>query len=84
ASAAGLALIAFARRRWTKIAGGAAMIVPHAVGAPQATTTAIYVPAQLAAEFAVVSLLVSAMFWVALGFLSGYFLKRQDSSEARS
>ena len=84
ASAGGLALIAFAPARWAKAAGAALLLLPHFVGAPKTPLESGALPAELAAEFAVVSLLVSAAFWVALGSLSGYLLAKSDAPAAES
>ncbi len=84
ASAGGLALVAFAPARWAKAAGAALLLLPHIVGAPKAPLESGALPAELAAEFAVVSLLASATFWVALGALSGYLLAKSDASAAES
>ncbi len=84
ASAGGLALIAFAPARWAKAAGAALMILPHLVGAPRMPPGPAHLPAELAAEFAVVSLLASAAFWAALGSLAGYFLAKSEPSAAEA
>lgn len=84
ASAGGIALIVFPRARLAKIAGAALMALPHLVGAPKVPPAPAYLPAELAAEFAVVSLLSAAAFWVALGALSGYLLAKSESSPAEA
>ena len=84
ASAGGLALIAFAPAWWAKAAGAALLLLPHLVGAPRVPPESSHLPAELAAEFAVVSLLVSAVFWVALGALSGYLLAKSEPSPAQA
>lgn len=84
ASAGGIALIVFPRARLAKIAGAALTILPHLVGAPGVPPAPAHLPAELAAEFAVVSLLSAAAFWVALGALSGYFLAKSESSAAEA
>lgn len=84
ASAGGIALIVFPRARLAKIAGAALMVLPHLVGAPKVPPAPAYLPAELAAEFAVVSLLSAAAFWVALGALSGYLLAKSESSPAEA
>lgn len=84
ASAGGLALIAFAPARWAKAAGAALLLLPHLVGAPRVPPEPGHLPAELAAEFAVVSLLASAVFWVALGALSGYLLAKSEPSPAQA
>lgn len=78
ASAGGIALIVFPRARPAKIAGAVLMALPHLVGAPKVPPAPAHLPAELAAEFAVVSLLSAAAFWVALGALSGYLLAKSE------
>jgi cobalt transporter subunit CbtA len=75
ATAAGLAAVAFARAPWLKVAGLVLIAAPHLVGAPHAHVET-EVPAALAAQFAVASLVIGALFWGLLGGLTGYFYRR--------
>lgn len=81
ATAAGLALVAFARPMWLKGAGVLLIVTPHVIGAPHAHVDSD-VPAALAAQFAVVTLVVTALFWALLGGLTGYFYRRRTSATA--
>jgi len=72
ATGVGLALIVFGRHVALKILGVAAIVLPHAVGAPHPPAgEAGGVPPELAAQFAVLSLAVAALFWGVLGWVSG-------------
>jgi cobalt transporter subunit CbtA len=77
-TASGLALMAFARQPILRLAGVAALVIPHAIGAPHADGVAGSVPAELAGRFAVASLFAAAVFWGVLGGLSGYLFQRFD------
>ena len=74
-TAGGLALMAFARAYFAKLAGFALILIPHVVGAP-APLGPSAVPAGLAVSFAIGSLATAAVFWAVLGGLSGYFFRR--------
>jgi len=76
ATAGGLALIFFAGPYGIKAAGVALIAAPHVVGAPSHTTEAGVIPPELAAQFAVATLLVTGLFWLLLGSLTGYFYRR--------
>ncbi|MBL8706303.1 MAG: CbtA family protein [Rhodospirillales bacterium] len=72
ATGVGLALIVFGRHVALKILGVAAIVIPHVVGAPHPPAgEAGGVPPELAAQFAVLSLAVAALFWGVLGWVSG-------------
>ena len=75
ATAAGIALIVFALRWWARAVGALAIVLPHVIGAPQAPPGGV-TPAALAAEFAAASLVIAALFWLALGGLCGWFYDR--------
>jgi predicted cobalt transporter CbtA len=45
-------------------------VLPHAVGAPSASGETV-VPPQLARQFMIASLATAALFWLALGVISG-------------
>jgi cobalt transporter subunit CbtA len=75
ASAAGLALLVFARSAPRKALGLLVLIVPHLVGAPHTHETG-NVPAELAAQFVGASLVAAAVFWVVLGAVSGWLHRR--------
>lgn len=76
ASGGGLGLIVFARPSWAKALGTAIIIAPHIYGAPHVTHGASLVPAELAAQFVMASLMTSVLFWVVLGTSAGYLYRR--------
>jgi len=78
ATAAGLALLAFGNRRF-KLLGVAAMILPHAVGAPLPIGDNT-VPAEVVVEFITASLVTTGLFWLALGGLSGFVYCRLSAA----
>ena len=80
ASAAGLAALVFAGRIPWRAAGAVLIVLPHLVGAPKIAPESAFLPAELAAEFAIVALLTSAMFWLALGATAGHLLGRSEPS----
>jgi len=76
ASAAGIALIAFARLWPWKAVGVALLVAPHVVGAPAPASHAVAYPGALAGEFVVASLVVSALLWSLSGFAAGWLHQR--------
>lgn len=80
ASAVALALLFFADAPLWKVAAALLLLVPHVIGAPHPPIEAGGVPAELAAQFAVATLVVTGLFWLALGGLSGYFLDRFENA----
>jgi cobalt transporter subunit CbtA len=80
ATAAGLFLIFAARRGWTRrIAGGLLLLLPHAIGAPQAAGAEV-VPAHLVRSFALASIAGSGLFWLVLGAAAGFLSRRTRSA----
>ena len=80
-SSVGLALIVFSPNPLWKLAGALITVIPHIVGAPQPEMVDLAemagsVPAEMAARFAVTSLVTVGLFWVVLGALAGYFYDR--------
>jgi len=80
ATAAGLAALVFAGRITWRAAGAVLIVLPHLVGAPKIVPESGPLPAELAAEFAIVALLTSAAFWLALGATAGHLLGRSEPS----
>jgi len=76
ATAAGLWCLAFTNHNALKALGLVLIVVPHLIGAPHPLAGTSNVPAELAAEFAVTSMVVNGLFWMALGGLTGYFYNR--------
>ncbi len=75
-TAIGLAIIAFAPRVWLRPTGLLLIAIPHIVGAPQPEQHGGLAPVELAEGFVVAVILTSAVFWLALGCLSGYLFKK--------
>ncbi len=80
-SALGLALIVFKPTLVFRLAGLVLIVAPHVVGAPHPAEFGGNVPPAMAAQFAVVSLVTTALFWVVIGGVSGYVFNRQQSVE---
>lgn len=76
ATAAGLALAVFSKRAWVVVAGVALILLPHLIGAPTHEPQSSLLPAEIAAQFAVASLVTVELFWMLLGGLTGYFYGR--------
>ena len=77
ATAAGLALIVFARHLVLKALGVLCLVAPHLIGAPQRLGVESVVPSALREEFILASLVTSILFWLALGAASGWLYARQ-------
>ncbi|MBT4488304.1 MAG: hypothetical protein HOC72_12225 [Rhodospirillaceae bacterium] len=78
-TAGGLALLFFADRRVIMATGVLLIVIPHLVGAPTHEIHPGGVPAELAAEFAVATLVVTGLFWLLLGGLTGHFYRRFEN-----
>lgn len=79
ATAIGIALIVF-RKHWLwRVLALLIIAAPHLYGAPQPAHPHALAPDELQAQFRVASMLVNAVFWVALGGLSGWWYSRQQS-----
>ncbi|MDH3233203.1 MAG: CbtA family protein [Alphaproteobacteria bacterium] len=76
AAAVGLWLMVFAKNHALKVLGVVIIAVPHLIGAPQPAEIGGAVPPELAGHFAAASIVVSAIFWASLGWLSGTFWER--------
>ena len=76
ATAGGLAIVFFARTAGLKVVGFALIVLPHLIGAPGHEIHPGGVPAELAAQFAAATLVVTGLFWLVLGALTGYFYRR--------
>lgn len=80
ATAAGIAVIAFAPRPMLKALGVGLVALPHVVGAPHPDIAPGIapgaLPAELAAEFAAATLVITGLTWLVLGGLTGYFYRR--------
>jgi cobalt transporter subunit CbtA len=76
ATAAALALIAFRPRPAYLALAALLLVAPHAVGAPAQGHGGGAVPAELAARFAVASLVATGLFWIVLGAVAGHLYRR--------
>lgn len=82
ATTAGIGLIAKFENVGAKALGIVIMAIPHLVGAPQPDSHETTVPAGLANTFAANAIATSAVFWIVLGVLLGYFLTRGERRTA--
>jgi cobalt transporter subunit CbtA len=73
-TSAGLWLAVWQRNRTLRLMGVVLLVVPHVIGAPQPQITANSIPADLEREFILATFLANAVFWLALGTSTGYFL----------
>jgi cobalt transporter subunit CbtA len=78
ATAAGLALIAFAKGP-IALAGIALILVPHIIGAPHLDTYYGIAPPELSAHFVTLSLGVALAGWSSLGFFCAWFWTRASA-----
>jgi cobalt transporter subunit CbtA len=76
ATAGGIALVVFARRPAWKLVGGAAIVLPHIIGAPLPDHVGGSAPPELAAQFVAASLVTAALFWLVLGGFGGWLYGR--------
>jgi len=76
ATGSGLALMFFGRRWIWTLTGVALLALPHIVGAPGPAKSASVAPASLELQFIAVAVGTSALFWLALGALTGLFYQR--------
>lgn len=72
-TASGLLLLIFARTWQLKILGAVMLGMPHLIGAPQPPVHAGTAPAELAQAFVYATAVANAVFWLALGGLTGLF-----------
>lgn len=74
----GLALLAFNKVTAFKVLGVAFIALPHIIGAPHADlhTQSSTVPAELAAQFVMATLLSTGLFWLVLGTSLGGLMQR--------
>lgn len=82
ATAGGIWAMAFRKGAAWMIGGIVAIALPHLIGAPQPESIGGNVPPELAAHFVAASLVTAAIFWCAIGWLSGTSWERFASSDA--
>jgi cobalt transporter subunit CbtA len=75
-AAGGIFLLARIDYLTAKITGVVLLVAPHLIGAPRAPNFKSTAPAELAAQFAATSLVVSAVLWGLLGLAVGYAWQR--------
>lgn len=76
ATAAGLALLILPRNWKFRIGGIVLLGIPHLLGAPQPDVRGSIAPIELAHSFIYATAMANAVFWLALGGLTGFFYKR--------
>jgi len=82
-TAIALCLLLDRRRRLPiRLMGILVFLVPHAIGAPVATG-ASSVPLDLVHRFAVLSILTTGMFWIALGSIGGLLYRRSGFADVQ-
>ena len=59
--------------------GALLIVLPHLIGAPAHEIRPGGVPAELAAEFAIATSVITGLFWLLLGGMTGYFYKKFES-----
>jgi len=70
-SASGLGLVVYGKNLLFKLLGLVLLAIPHVWGAPHANGVSD-VPPELAAQFAASTIVLSALFWVMIGFFSSF------------
>ena len=76
ATAVGLSLSVFVRKRAFKIIGIVLLLIPHLLGAPQPAVHGSAAPIELVQGFIYATAIANAVFWLALGALIGFFHKK--------
>lgn len=75
-TASGLAMLVLARSWQVKLVGLVLLAAPHLIGAPQPALADSAAPAALARSFIYATACANAVFWLALGGLSGWFYQK--------
>jgi len=75
-SGVGLAMIVFKSLWIWRGAGVVLLLIPHVIGAPHPEVASGTAPASLAAQFAMMTMITSAIFWVMIGSVSGFVLEK--------
>ena len=86
ATAGGLALLVFTRSLLLRGMAIVLLLMPHLFGAPLPEVTSSLAPEQLRNDFILASSIANAVFWLALGVFTGYFLQffMHDSASSSS
>lgn len=75
-TAGGLALLLLRPEAMARAAGVALLVLPHLIPVPHPADISSPIPATLAAEFVMASLMAAGVFWVLAGFLTGVLADR--------
>ncbi len=87
ATGAAFAAWLYARKhsKWIWLpAGTALLLLPHLIGAPQASDARSAVPHELARDFAIAALATAALFWLMLGAVQGFLYGRSRTAQQGS
>ena len=83
ATSAGLWMLAGEKRSWLlRIAGVVCLLLPHLIGAPNATGQNT-VPPQLVRRFTIASLATTCVFWLLVGTIGGFLWSRAYEPDQR-
>lgn len=80
-TATGLALLAWARPLWLKLAALLPLVLPHVLGAPHPEHVFALAPEMLTWKFIVATSLVNALFWLMLGAISAQLFVRSQRGD---
>lgn len=75
-TAGGVALLAYGRQVWAFVVAGAALALPHVIGAPQIDGFWGVAPPEVGSLFATRVLGVGLVVWAVLGWIGGYLWSR--------
>jgi len=81
ATAAALLIFAFKQKIFWMLGGLALLLAPHIYGAPVLATAQSVVPASLAAQFVVATIVTSLLFWLVLGGALGWLVERVTKNQ---
>jgi cobalt transporter subunit CbtA len=76
ATAAGLFGLFFSKNRWLQAGSALLLLIPHLIGAPHPDIAQALAPEPLQQRFIWMSAVGNAVFWLALGVLSGWLLPK--------
>lgn len=82
ATGIGLWLMVFGRKLPLHALGLVLLVLPHLIGAPQPAEIGGNAPPEIAGHFAATAIVVSAVFWAILGWLSGTLWQRSEEAAA--
>lgn len=76
ATAMGLFGLFLTKQRWLQVGGAGLLALPHLIGAPHPEVTHALAPEALKQHFVVWTSINNAIFWLALGAISGWLLRK--------